>query len=98
MTRRASTPGPGRDFRAVAADRPRRAAGTPSPAVPDHALEDDPDAVVIRARRRDDGSRYVLLHGSVVLTRALDVRAVAARLAAAADALEADAAGDGGSS
>lgn len=95
MNRRCPTKScPGQDFRAVAADRPQRTLGLPvrtapaAAALPYYVLDDGPDAVSIRARRRADGSRYVLVTGTAVLTTAADVRALARRLDAAAGALE----------
>ena len=98
--RRPPRPSPAKDWRAVAADRPQRVIPLPirtGPATaaeraPDPSLDAvrdrDVDAVVIRVRRRDDGTGYVLVVASAAFDRPADVRAVAGRLAAAADALE----------
>ena len=78
VNRRPPKPGPSRDWRALAADRP----------LPEHAHDAGPDDVRVTLRTRADGTRVVLLVGTVALERPGDVRAVARRLDAAADALE----------
>ena len=69
------------------------ALGTPGGGAPDPALdavrETSLDAVVIRVRRRGDGTGYVLLVAGVALERPADVRALASRLQAAARTLDA---------
>ena len=77
MNRRRPTPGPARDWRALA-ERP----------LPERAHDGDPDDVRVTLRTRPDGTRVVLLIATVALERPTDVRAVAERLARAADALE----------
>lgn len=79
MTRRLpSKPGPGRDFRALAG----------GPDLPERAHDRRPDDVTIRVRTRPDGTRCALVIASVVLERPADVRELARRLGAAAEALE----------
>lgn len=89
--RRPQIPGPGRDWRALATDPPQRRlglVGTARADLPEHAHDARPDDVTVRVRTRPDGSRCALVIASVVLETPADVRAVAKRLEAAADALE----------
>ena len=87
--RRSPRPGPGKDFRAVAADRPQRR--LPLPVIDDRA---DPDAladVELVVRRRAGGGRSLRVRVDAVLVDAAVVRRLAERLGRAADALEGDA-------
>ena len=82
--RRSSKPGPGRDFRALAADPPQ---GRHS--ITCHVERDDDAAdVELRVRVNSEGARYALLTAAHRFTDAGAVRALADRLYAAADALE----------
>ena len=91
MMRRTPKPGPGRDWRAVAAPRPQRRLALPEPVeadtVADATPSSDADDVELRLQRDDAGARVTLVAATTY--RAGDeLRRLAERLHRAADALD----------
>ena len=90
--RRTPTPGPGRDWRALAAPPAQRELALPvrsgANAAPDAPLADELRDVELRVRRGADGARVALV-AAVVFADTDDVRRLAGRLIEAADAADA---------
>ena len=75
-------PGPSRDWRALAADRP------PCPPDPPAPPADDEHDVELRLRRSGDDAAVVTLVAAMTTDNPAELRTLATRLHSAADALE----------
>ena len=86
--RRQPTPGPGRDFRALAAERPQQRLVLPP--APEPVEPPEPEAGDVELRLRHDavtGSRVTLV-AALTFTEGDELRRLAERLQHAADALD----------
>jgi len=80
--RRLPAPGPGGDWRALAADRPQCPPDSPAPPA------DDEHDVELRLRRSGDDAAVVTLVAAMTTDNPAELRTLATRLHSAADALE----------
>ncbi len=95
MTRRTPKPGPGRDWRAIAAPPAQRGLGLPvhvgsdiaADAPPEDAPESDADDVELRLQRDAAGARVTLV-AAITYCAGDELRRLAERLHRAADALD----------